>query len=189
MNTKASQFRLRYAAHVLFSGGVVCHPTEGVWGLAALPDDPAAVARILQIKDRNPEKGVLLVADSIARIAPLLEALPDERRRQVMDSWPGPVTWVLPEPKNIPVWVRGRHNSVAVRVSDHPLTVALCQAADSYLVSTSANPAGKAAAKTQRQAAAYFGDRVDYYVPGRTGGRDRPSEIRDALSGAILRPA
>ncbi len=189
MPPHTSQFRLRYAAHVLAAGGVVSHPTEAVWGLAALPGDAAAVARIQQIKNREVGKGLLLVADSVARVAPLLEGLPEACRQRVLASWPGPVSWVLPDPGYIPAWVRGDHKSVAVRVSDHPLTVALCGAVNSCLVSTSANPAGREPARAQRQVQRYFGNGVDYYLPGATGQRAGPSEIRDALSGKLLRPA
>lgn len=189
MPPSLSQFRLRYAAHVLAAGGVVSHPTEAVWGLAALPGHAAAVARVLQIKNRDVGKGLLLVADCVERVAPLLEGLPAACREQVRASWPGPVTWVLPDPGVIPAWVRGDHDSVAVRVSDHPLTVALCEAAGSCLVSTSANPTGCAPARQQRHVQRYFRARVDYYLPGATGSRAGPSEIRDALTGAILRPA
>lgn len=189
MTLNGYRYRLRRAADLLARGGVICHPTEAVWGLAARPGDAGAVARILQIKQRRPEKGLLIVSDSVERIAPLLTTLAPARRAAVLDTWPGPVTWVLPDPTGLlPSWVRGDHASVAVRVSNHLLTVALCRAAGSCLVSTSANPAGGAPARCQRDAQRYFGNRVDGYLPGLTGQRTQPSEIRDALTGDVLRP-
>lgn len=188
MTLNYSQFRLRYAADVLYSGGVVSHPTEAVWGLAVLPDNPVAVRKILQIKERDPTKGLVLVAESVQRVEHLLQYLPATRRDVVLASWPGPFTWVIPDFGLLPVWVTGGRNSVAIRVSDHPLTVALCQAVDSWLVSTSANPATLPPARNQRQVQRYFGSQVDYVLPGATGDRSQPSEIRDALSGDILRP-
>ncbi len=186
--TSISQFRLRRAADLLQAGAVISHPTEAVWGLACLPSNAAAVARICQLKQRDPAKGLLLVADSIERVAPLLAGLSATRREAVLAAWPGPVTWVLPDVEFASPWVRGRHASVAVRVSDHPLTVQLCRAVGSCLVSTSANPAGREPARSQYQAQRYFGAAVNYYLPGRLGGRTQPSCIRDALSGDILRP-
>lgn len=180
-------YRLRRAADVLWSGGVVCHPTEAVWGLACLPGQLTAVQRIWDLKQRDPAKGLILVSDSAERFAPLLEGLPAEARQQVLASWPGPNTWVIPDLDTIPVWIRGRFASVAVRVSDHPLTAALCRAADSVLVSTSANPAGAEPAVNQVQAQRYFARDVDYYLPGATGGLQQPTTIRDALSGEVLR--
>lgn len=188
MNPDVNQFRLRYAADALHNAGVVCHPTEAVWGLAALPDDPSAVAKILRIKNRPWQKGLVVVTDRVDRIEQLLDGLPGSCREAVLTSWPGPATWVLPDRGLFPSWVRGTHQSVAVRVSDHPLTVQLCAAADSCLVSTSANPAGREPARDQVQAQRYFGAKVDYYLPGRTGALAQPTQIRDALSGEILRP-
>ena len=182
-----SQFRLRRAVDLLHAGGVVCHPTEAVWGLACMPDNPAAVARVCGMKQRDPAKGLLLVADSIERVAPLLERLDESQRERVLATWPGPVTWVIPDSEFAPAWVRGRFASVAVRVSDHSLTAALCRAAGSCLVSTSANPAGLAPARNQQQAQRYFAASVHYYLPGRNGGRDKPSAIRDALTGELFR--
>lgn len=187
--TELSRYRLSHAADLLRSGGVICHPTEAVWGLACLPDNPAAVLRVCELKQRDPQKGLLLVADSVARVQPLLEGLPEARRDAVLDSWPGPFTWVIPDTDFAPPWVRGRYSSVAVRVSDHPLTVALCKTLGSCLVSTSANPAGLEPARSQQQAQRYFGCAVNYYLPGRLGGRRQPSCIRDALSGNTLRSA
>ncbi len=182
-----SRYRLLRAVDLLRAGGVVCHPTEAVWGLACLPHNPAAVARICDMKQRDPAKGLLLVADSIDRVRPLLESLTTTQRDRVLNSWPGPVTWVLPDTEFAPPWVRGHFDSVAVRVSEHPLTRALCAAADSCLVSTSANPAGMNPARDQQQAQRYFAAAVHYYMPGRCGGRDKPSAIYDALTGAVLR--
>ncbi|WP_372860883.1 L-threonylcarbamoyladenylate synthase [Spongiibacter sp.] len=186
--TSVLSYRLRRAADLLRAGAVLAHPTEAVWGLACLPGDAAAVARICELKQRDPGKGLLLVADSVERLAPLLAALPPARRDALLASWPGPVSWVIPDTEFAPDWVRGRHPSVAVRVSDHPLTAQLCRAVGSCLVSTSANPAGREPARSQYQAQRYFGAAVNYYLPGRLGGRTQPSRICDALSGDILRP-
>lgn len=184
-----SRYRLRYAADLLRAGGVVCHPTEAVWGLACVPENAAAVARICTLKRRDPEKGLLLVTDSVDRLQALLAPLPASRREAVLESWPGPYTWVIPDEEFAPSWVRGRFSSVAVRVTDHPLTAALCKAVGGCLVSTSANPASLEPARSQQQAERYFAGAVNYYLPGRLGGRRQPSCIRDALSGDTLRSA
>ncbi len=187
MRGSSSTYRLQTAAAVLNNGGVVSHPTEAVWGLACLPDNYSAVKKIWQLKNRDPEKGVLLVCDNVARLAPLLSALPPDCREAILASWPGPNTWVIPDQHWAPKWVRGRHQSVAVRVTNHPLTAALCKAVGSCLVSTSANPAGRDPARTQHASQSYFARGVDYYLSGACGGLSQPTTIRDALSGRILR--
>lgn len=186
--TAPAAFRLRLAADILSAGGVIAHPTEAVWGLCCLPDDEQAVQRVLDLKQRDPAKGLILVADSESRFAPLLEALSPVVRQQIRDSWPGPTTWVLPDPDGwAPALVRGKHDSVAVRVSDHSLTASLSRAVGSPIVSTSANPSSRAPAMNVWQARRYFGAAVDYYLNGATGGRSRPSTIVDARGGGVLR--
>ncbi|MBD2857582.1 Sua5/YciO/YrdC/YwlC family protein [Spongiibacter sp. KMU-158] len=187
MSALFSHYRLHTAATVLKNGGVVSHPTEAVWGLACLPDNRKAVEKIWELKSRDPAKGVLLICDDVRRLAPLLDGLPEDVRNTLAASWPGPNTWVIPDQQWAPVWVRGIHQSVAVRVTDHPLAAALCKAANSCLVSTSANPAGREPARTQHEAQAYFAKGVDYYLSGACGDLGQPTTIRDALSGKILR--
>lgn len=187
MSHSPSPFKIRLAAETLAAGGIVCHPTEAVWGLACLPDNPDAVARLIALKQRDPEKGLILVADKVERFGGLMAKLPNDVQQQLLDSWPGPNTWVVPDTDIVPPWVRGRFDSVAIRVSRHPLTTALCKAADSPLVSSSANPAARPAAKTQWHARRYFNDRVDYYLHGVTDQQHKPTTIRDAISGARIR--
>ncbi|MDF1692476.1 MAG: Sua5/YciO/YrdC/YwlC family protein [Zhongshania sp.] len=184
-----AQYRLRRAAALLRAGKVITHPTEAVWGLACVPWSRPAVTRILQLKQRDPAKGLVLVADHVSRFQGVMPLLPDDVQELLMASWPGPNTWVVPDTGWAPEWIRGSHQSVAIRVSNHPLTVALCQAANTCLVSTSANPAGMAPARSQVEAQRYFRSAVDYYLPGCTGGLAQPTAIRDALTGQVFRGA
>ena len=183
-----SAFRIRRAADILLSGGLITHPTEAVWGLACLPQFPAATARLLDLKQRHPAKGLILVAHDARCFAPLIDPLPAEVRQRMLDAWPAAITFVVPDPQGwAPSWVRGSHDSVAIRISGHPLTAALSRAVDGPLISTSANPSGAAPARTAMRARRYFGDRLDYYLTGPTGGATRPSRILDALTGDAFR--
>jgi L-threonylcarbamoyladenylate synthase len=182
-------YRLRRAAALLRAGAVVSHPTEAVWGLACVPWDRAAVEQILKMKNRDPAKGLVLVADCVTRFDAILPNLPDAIREALELSWPGPHTWVVPDTVWAPSWIRGSHESLAIRVSDHPLTSALCRATNTCLVSTSANPAGREPARNQREVQHYFRSQVDCYLPGAIGNLAQPTDIRDALSGEYLRGA
>ena len=184
---RPAQYRLRRAAALLRAGKVITHPTEAVWGLACVPWSHSAVAQIFRLKQRDPAKGLVLVADHISRFQGVIPDLPEDVQATLMASWPGPHTWVVPDTGWAPEWIRGSHQSVAIRVSNHPLTVALCQAANTCLVSTSANPAGLEPARSQAAAQRYFRSAVDYYLPGRTGGLAQPTGIRDALTGQVVR--
>ncbi len=173
----------------LRQGGVVAYPTEAVWGLGCDPFDEAAVRQLLALKQREAGKGLILVAADPGQFEGLLDwdALPGERRREVLASWPGPHTWVVPASPRVPRWITGDHAGVAARVSAHPDVARLCRAFGGPLVSTSANPAGSPPPRTLDEADPGLFSRLSAVLAGTTGGLARPTPIRDALSGARLR--
>lgn len=181
--------RLFEAVDALHQGRVIAYPTEAVYGLGCDPDNEAAVESILQLKRRPRDKGLILVAAHYAQLTPYIDdsQLSDERLQQIHHSWPGPVTWVMPRSLQCPDWISGNFDSVAVRVSAHPLVVALCQQFGKPLVSTSANPAGEVSAITAEEVTAMFGRDFGYLLTGHTGGELRPSRIFNALDGQQLR--
>ena len=177
------------AAGILHRGGVVACPTESVWGLSCDPFDEAAVLRLLAAKQRAVDKGLILVAAAPAQFDGLADwdALPPGRETAVRATWPGPNTWIVPVTAQVPRWIRGAHDGVALRVSAHPVVVALCEAFGGALVSTSANRAGDPAPRTVDGLDPALLAATDGRLAGDTGARDRPSDIRDARSGAVLR--
>jgi len=185
MSTRAG-FQIRKAARLLRAGGVIAYPTEAVYGIGCNPLDREAVRRILEIKRRPMDKGVILIASRFEQFAPFVEKPAPEVQRQLDESWPGPVTWLLPCRPETPVWLRGRHSTLAVRVTDHPTASALCEAFAGPIVSTSANASGRPPARNALQARLRCPG-IDLYLGGRTGGRERPSEIRDAATLAVVR--
>ena len=174
-------------------GGVVAYPTEAVWGLGCDPFDQAAVMRLLAIKRRPVDKGLILIAGALAQLDGLVDwdLLPPARRTAVLASWPGPNTWIMPATARVPDWVAGErpgeHRGVAVRVSAHPLVVALCAALGGPLVSTSANLSGEPPAFHRAALDPTLVARIDAVAPGEAGGLAAPTAIRDALSGMQLR--
>jgi len=181
--------RARRVAPAIHAGGVGAYPTEGVWGLGCRPDDADAVARLLALKGRPSTKGLILIAADITQIAPYA-SLPasDEARRRVLESWPGPITWILEARDEAPEWLTGGRGTLAARVTAHPPVIRLCRTADSALVSTSANRSGRPALRNAIQVRRTFGRELDWLWPGPLGGRRGPTEIRDARTGAVLRP-
>lgn len=179
-------WHIRRASSIVNSGGVVAYPTEAVYGLGCCPWELQAVTRILALKRRHPDKGFIVVAADPAQLEPLVELDSIPLIDTVLASWPGPVTWVVPAKKQVPKWLRGSHDGIAVRVSAHPVIQCLCRKTG-LLISTSANPEGYKPARTSARVRAYFGDRLDYIVAGTTGGQLQPTEIRDAQSGEIIR--
>ncbi|MBK6962044.1 MAG: L-threonylcarbamoyladenylate synthase [Gammaproteobacteria bacterium] len=179
---------LRIAATLLRAGGVVAYPTEAVWGLGCDPGNPAALARVLALKGRDPGKGLILIAAELAMLRPFLRGLDHRLIARMAATWPGPVTWLIPDNGVALPAVTGGRGTLAVRVSAHPVAAALSHAFGGPIVSTSANPQGLPPATRLPEVKAYFGAGVDYYTPGRVGARRRPSEIRDLMSGAVVRP-
>jgi L-threonylcarbamoyladenylate synthase len=182
-----SDFRIQQAVRALRAGGVIAYPTEGVWGLGCDPDNPVAVLRLLELKQRDMAKGLVLVAAAIEQFAPHLAGLPKAQREQLAASWPAPLTWLVPNNGAAADWIRGASSRVALRVSPHPVVIGLSQAFGGPLVSTSANPSGRPAAMTALGVRRYFGDRLDYIVSGELGGRGAPTSIRDLATGAFIR--
>lgn len=178
---------LRLASQIVQAGGVVAYPTEGVYGLGCRPDDATAVRRILEIKQRDPLLGVLLIAANIEQLdgwVDLPANTPD--LRSPADR---PITWVVPATEAVPGWIRGRHSTVAIRITAHPVAAGLCRSAGLPLVSTSANVSGRPPARNAWVLRREFRDLVDCIVPGRCGKARGPSEIRDLVSGKVLRAA
>ena len=197
------------AAHWLQQGQLLAYPTESVWGIGCDPFNQQAVEQLLAIKQRPIEKGMIVVTDSVSRLKMLLNSLNEDQRQQVLVSWRNDTdsdvnskqahTWLLPLSENLPVsipaWITGAHNSVAVRVIDHPLVQQLCRQVVSvhnpygFVVSTSCNPSGQPPALTLSQAQAYFSDSNEQvgYLKGETLGYQLPSQISDARTGQVIR--
>ena len=187
MRPTVPSFQLGRAVATLHGGGVIAYPTEAVWGLGCDPADELAVMRLLALKKRPMAKGLILVASAETQLEWLLSDLSSADRARLELSWPGPTTWLIPHRGRVPYWIHGYHETVAVRVSAHPVVRALCDYWGGALVSTSANRAGGAAAVKQFQVRRYFGRSLDFVVPGSVGAAAKPSHIRDLLSDRIIR--
>lgn len=171
------------AAEVLLGGGVVAYPTEGVFGLGCMPDDEDALIRILDIKQRGVDKGLILIAATAEQLNDwIIDAtLPDPDPSQ-------PITWIVTPRPHVSGFVTGDNPGLAVRLTMNPVAAALCNAVDSPIVSTSANLSGRPTARNQYVLRRQFGTLVDYVCPGNCGPASGPSEIRELRSGKVLRP-
>ena len=180
---------LAHAASILRTGGIVAYPTEAVYGLGCDPRNTQALQRLLEVKQRDPHKGLILIAASFEQLAPYLLELDDNTRARILPTWPGPVTWLLPARDDVSSLLRGAHHTLAVRVTAHPLAAALCRAFGGALVSSSANRSNAPPARTAQQVRADLGTDVDALLEGAVGTLANPTEIRDGATGALLRPS
>ena len=175
------------AVEHLKKGKVVAHPTEAVFGLGCDPDNIDAVSRILQIKHRAIDKGFILIGSSWAQFESLITYIRPELLTRVFETWPGPTTWLFPASDRVPHWITGNSKSVAIRITAHPIAKALCEEFGNPLISTSCNKSGEPPARDVRTIQLTLSHTVDYVIDGALGGRLRPTEIRDALTGELIR--
>ena len=165
---------------------MLAYPTEGVWGLGCLPNRPDAVRRLLNIKQRDSDKGLILIAVRCEDLEPYIQPLGGEQQAK-LESPGEPVTWLVPAAEGASALLRGTHATQAVRITRHSLCRALCLGVGA-LVSTSANPEGTPPARTSEEVREMFGSTIDGIVEGTLGGASGPSEIRDLLTGRVIRP-
>lgn len=174
------------AAHVISRGGIVAYPTEAVYGLGCDPSNEQVLMRLVRLKQRSPEKGFILIAADIDQLLPYVRFTAAILKR-IGPSWPGPVTWLVPAQTTVSPLLTGAHDTLAVRVTDHPVARSLCEKAGTALVSTSANRSGQLPARNDIQVRRMFGTDVDFILPGNTGKQKKPTEIRDARTGRVIR--
>ena len=178
---------VKRAASVLQQGGVIAYPTEYCFGLGCDPRNITAVQRIITIKQRKASQGLILLAGNSDQVSEYSDINALSLKSQILESWPGPVTWTLPARQGVSQWLRGTHPSIAMRITAHQLCVQLCLEFGHAIVSTSANRHNEAALLNAVEVVAEMGDEVDYVLPADVGGASKASQIRDGLSGEILR--
>ncbi len=168
---------------------LIAYPTEAVFGLGCDPDSQAAVARLLKVKQRPMEKGLILVAATVEQLAPYVDfsQLTLEQKSSVLKSWPGPFTWVMPKQSSTPAWLTGQFDTLAVRVSAHPVVQQLCLAFGKPLVSTSANLTGEPPCRSKVDVLTQLHGQVIEVVDGECDLRANPTQIRDAKTLQLIR--
>lgn len=180
---------IQKACEVLQQHGVIAYATEAVFGLGCDPDDEAAVLKLLEIKQRPIEKGLILIAADWQQLLPYIDLsqLSQIQIERAQKTWPGPFTWIFPAKKNTPRWLTGQFTSLAVRVSAHPQVRDLCAAFGKPLVSTSANLTTYPPCRTADEVDEQLHELVDFVLPGDVGKQANPSEIRDVVTNQLIR--
>ncbi|MEE9309423.1 MAG: Sua5/YciO/YrdC/YwlC family protein [Cocleimonas sp.] len=169
---------------VFQSGGTFAYPTEAVYGLGCDPDNEEAIQKILLLKNRPVNKGLILIASDFSQVEKYLKPL---NKSQQEFTVPSETTYIFPALDSAPKWLTGDFNSLAIRISKHPVVRELCKTLDSALVSTSANLSGQTPAKTAIEVSDQFGDQLDAILDGKLGDLLTPTVIRDSISGEIIR--
>ncbi|MGW8778892.1 L-threonylcarbamoyladenylate synthase [Streptomyces sp. NPDC055796] len=154
------------AAEVLRAGGLVALPTETVYGLGANAEDPAAVARIFRAKGRPPSHPLIVHIADAEHLDDWVQTVPATARLLAEHFWPGPLTLVLRRGRRVPLEATGGLETVAVRVPDHPVALALLSAFGGGVTAPSANRFGSVSPTTAGHVRAELGDAVDFVLDG-----------------------
>ncbi|MFD3440269.1 L-threonylcarbamoyladenylate synthase [Streptomyces sp. NPDC058685] len=181
---------IQQAAGVLRAGGLVALPTETVYGLGANAEDPAAVARIFRVKGRPPSHPLIVHIAAADQLDDWVEEVPLAARLLAERFWPGPLTLVLRRGRRVPLEATGGLETVAVRVPDHPVALALLSAFGGGVTAPSANRFGSVSPTTAHHVRAELGDGVDFVLDGGSCEVGVESTIVDVTgeTPAILRP-
>ncbi len=179
---------LNLIAEKLKNGEVIAYPTEAVFGLGCDPNNQSAVSKLLDLKKRPVEKGLILVAHQLDLLKPFIDEtkLSEQHWKKLTSQQAQPITWIVPAKSTVPIFLRGQFDTIAVRISQHPAITLLCNLTGFALTSTSANLSGLPPCKTTQEVRCQFGEFFPVLdMP--IGETQNPSEIRDIFTDEILR--
>ncbi len=182
--------QIQEAARWLRQGEVVAFPTETVYGLGANAFDEQAVQRIFEVKGRPNDNPLIVHVSRLEDVEKIVDEIPEQAQCLMDRFWPGPLSLVLPQAKAVCPGVTAGLSTVAVRMPDHPLALALIQAAQTPLAAPSANRSGKPSPTSAEHVLQDLGESIVGVLDGGPTGVGLESTVVD-LSGAepmILRP-
>jgi L-threonylcarbamoyladenylate synthase len=167
------------AAALLRGGGLVIFPTETVYGLGACGLDAEALAGIYRVKGRPPEKGLILAVAAPEHVTEVAREVGPLARALMERFFPGPLTLVLPARDVVPEIVTAGGDTVAVRMPDHPVALALIRAVGAPVAAPSANRSGAPPPRTAAEAIESLGGRVELALDAGPCPLGTPSTILD----------
>lgn len=171
------------ASIILKNGGVIAYSTETVLGLGCDPNNQEAVNRILWLKNRAIENGLIMLVNSIESLQKYTTSLSAEQIASITSA--NNTTWLITANNNVPAWLLGKHKKLAMRITLHTTANPL-SAATHGIVSTSANVSSYKILENQNEIQNWFGPHIDYIIVGEKGS-SVPSEIIDLITGDKLR--
>ncbi len=164
---------------ILRGGGVVAYPTDTVYGLGASMAAGAAMERVYRLKRRPRDMALPLLLSRTSQFEEVATQIPLVARRLATRFLPGALTIILPAAQSVPGVVTAGSGTVAVRVPDHPVPIALIEATGAPLVGTSANVSGQPSPLTAAGVLAQFGDSLDLIIDDGDPCRGHESTIVD----------
>ena len=174
------------ALHHLMKG-VIAHPSDTVYGLACLANNPKAIKELIDLKQRELDKGFILLASDVEYVLPYIdENLDINLIKKLSQATSAPTTYLVPKSERVSSLISGSSDLVAVRITADLLVRYFCENADSALISTSANLQGKKIASSITELKGYFNDSLSYVLPPNKYNSE-PSIIIDLVTGKRYR--
>jgi len=160
------QEQINKGVSILRAGGIAAYPTDTVYGLGASASLPRAVERIYEVKERPLNMPLPLLLSDVSQITGVTESVPEIAWSLIHAFLPGALTLVLKKSSSVPDIISGGGTTVAVRIPDHPVPVALVEGLGAPIVGTSANLSGKASPLTAEDVHSQLGSKVDFIIDG-----------------------
>ena len=181
-----SMIEKELALHHLMKG-VIAHPSDTVYGLACLANNPKAIKELIDLKQRELDKGFILLASDVEYVLPYIdENLDINLIKKLSQATSAPTTYLVPKSERVSSLISGSSDLVAVRITSYPLVRYFCENADSALISTSANLQGKKIASSITELKGYFNESLSYVLPPNKYNSE-PSIIIDLVTGKRYR--
>jgi L-threonylcarbamoyladenylate synthase len=159
------QREIEKGAKILQKGGVIAFPTDTVYGLGADAFNSTAVERIYEIKNRPKHRQLPLLIADVERLTTLADSIPEFAWFLAKRFWPGGLTLVLSKTGSVPAYLASAP-TIAVRVPNHPVCLALIQHLGNPIIGTSANISGQPAALTADEVGHQLGGKIDFIING-----------------------
>ena len=169
-------------------GEVIGCAAEGVWGLSCDPFNASAVDKLLALKQREADKGLILVVGSIEQFKQVIPHLSDAQYDSIMNDYAlGKLsTWLTNHHNTIPDWVTGGREEAAIRLTHQPQLTMLCERFGGALISTSANPSSEPPALTQQQVSDYFPELTLLQNDTMREFRGTVSQLKSLVTGEVV---
>lgn len=177
-------WKLAQLAHKIKQGAIIVYPTDTVWGIGCHPLLQQSVQQVCRIKQRPLNKPMILLASTAAQLQFFIQADTDTLPAATPTT---PTTWIVEASEDCPGWLKTTGNTIACRVTRHPLITALCGRLNFPLISTSANLSGRTTIRNSIQAERQFGKLADVVVHGYSTGGKKASKIIHLKTGQLLR--
>ena len=169
--------QLQAAVALLKNGGVVAVPTDTLYGLAADFTNVSAVRRVIEIKGRPEEMGIPLLLSNASDLSLVARDIPQAAWALARRFWPGALTLVVPRSPIVSDLVTGGRDTVAVRVPNHPVPIALARGLGRPITGTSANRTGQPPCQTAQEVRLQLGNALDMILEG----GDTPQGIQSTI--------